>query len=606
MKKWIVLSLSLLILTLVIIVSAETPATDIKSVLTRNVKIFGRNADGSLPNNPVITGESPTTGLPTSNISYVPILVQIDNNVGPVPQWGISSADIIYELPIQGQGWTRLTALFSDEYPQEAGPVRSGRVMHADLREEWDALLVHYGKQEVSGSDMREALRKYGVTAKGLDIDGIGNKYKDYFSRVKYHVAPHNVTAYVYKLYELILQQGYQFPVRPFKFTDNMNYGGIIAGKVNVIHKGNQDTSSTFVYNTENNVYYRYVARGAYYDLFKPAEQLSYSNVIIQRTKLSFNGNSSSPVLSEIVGTGACDIFIAGQYIAGVWTRHRANERTVFFDQNGNEISLQRGKTWVIICDDSTLITIGDMDKSQTSRYFTYSSSETEPTVLNSAKVASNQTAIPSVKFPDQTVNPAIVSPEQTVSPVAVSPDQILTTESISGIQPTQQPSSTNGIASDNMAYATVKVANNGLLNMRKKASKTSDIISRIKSGSTVQVISTDEKWTSISFEGKKGYVVTEYLVFSQPTVDSDITIQAEYSTEYSPLKSGDRGSEVMNLKMRLYELGYFRTSNLNDQYIDSTVEAVKKFEKRNELPVDGIADVEMLNLLYSDIAKKH
>jgi len=384
-------------------------------------------------------------------------------------------------------------------------------------------------------------------------------------------VAPHNVSAYVAKLHELMLTQGYQFPIRPFKFTDDLNYGGDVAAKINVIHKGNKDTRSTFVYNAANNAYYRFIASGAYFDLLKPAEQLSYSNVIVQRTKLSFNNSSMNPMLPDVVGTGACDIFIGGQYIAGVWARHKPNERTVFFDQNGNEISLQRGKTWVIICDDSTQIIIGDLDKTQTSLFVTEPANGTDPGL----------------------VNPTVVSPDQTAKPASIES------------QPTPQPEVAAIEATENENTATVQVAKNGLLNMRKEASKTSDIISRIRSGSSVQVLSKDEEWTKISFEGKDGYVISEYLVFPQPQTDPVVNTQVENTTEYSPLKLGDRGEDVLNLKKRLYELGYFLTSKLNDRYMDSTVEAVREFEKRNNLTIDGAADSEMLKLLYSNEAKK-
>jgi predicted PurR-regulated permease PerM len=126
MKKWLISILSLLAVLCICSVSA---ATLIPSQQTRNIKLQKTTA-----NNSSVQGVSATTGLPSNNLTYIPILTQIDNNLEAIPQWGISFADIMYELPIQGQGWTRLTALFSDRYPQEAGPVRSGRVMHADLR----------------------------------------------------------------------------------------------------------------------------------------------------------------------------------------------------------------------------------------------------------------------------------------------------------------------------------------------------------------------------------------------------------------------------------------------------------------------------------------
>lgn len=547
----------------------------ITPTLTRNIKINGRNSDGSFPVNPVVPGESPTTGLPSSNTTYTPILVQIDNNHAAIPQWGIASADIMYELPIQGQGHTRLTALFSDQYPVEAGPVRSGRVMHADLREEWDALIVHYGKQEDPGSDMRDALREYGVMKKGLAIDGIAKQYeKEYFARVKYHKAPHNVTVYVQKLLDLMLTQNYPFQPRPFKFTDGMNYSGVPALEFNIIHKGNKDSSSTFVYNQQLKAYLRYTQDGPYFDLLKPEVHLAYNNVIVQRTKLSWNKSSLAPLFNDVVGTGAADLFIGGQYIAGAWARNKMNQRTVFFDQNGNEISLQRGKTWIIMCDDTTEIILGE----------SVDSSSFAP-VLSEDALWSASTKSPAVKNePQKSANQQITAKDTT--------------------KDTAVPS--------NADMATVKLDNNGLLNMRKAASKNSDVVSRIPNKTQVEVLSKDGDWTKIRYNGKNGYVMSSFLVFAEPvTVHASENIPAGATEpvvpaikEYKTLKVGDSGEEVLALKKRFAELGYFRTDKFNDKYVDSTAEAVRRFERRNKLPVDGIADPEMQAVLFSDSAK--
>ena len=74
---------------------------------------------------------------------------------------------------------------------------------------------------------------------------------------------------------------------------------------------------------------------------------------------------------------------------------------------------------------------------------------------------------------------------------------------------------------------------------------------------------------------------------------------------QYDPLKKGDKGEEVMNLKKRLQELGYFGASaSFNDVYGDPCVDQVKAFQKNNGLTVTGTADSETLTVLYSDIAK--
>ena len=68
-------------------------------------------------------------------------------------------------------------------------------------------------------------------------------------------------------------------------------------------------------------------------------------------------------------------------------------------------------------------------------------------------------------------------------------------------------------------------------------------------------------------------------------------------------LRLGDRGEAVLAMKQRFYELGYFRTAKFNDQYTQNTADTVRLFEKNNGLPQDGVADAEMLALLYSDKA---
>lgn len=370
MKK-ILLSLLLVLLLANVAIAQESETTVIvPGVLKRDIQLAGQNADGNYPTNPVIPGVSSTTGLPIKDQKYVPILLTIDNNWAAWPQWGLVEADIMYEMPISGGGWTRLVALYSDQYPEEAGPSRSARVMHADLREEWDALLLHYGEQTDEGSNFLDAIRGYGASKKGLEIDGIGNRYSQYFPRVRYHKAPHNVTVFVQQLRDFIIATGYEFPQRPFKFSDEIGYAGPSAVKIDLMHKDNKDEATTFFYDANRNSYVRYNSKGIYTDLLKPDTALYYSNVIVQRSRLTFNSSSSMPLLPDVVGSGAADIFIGGHYIEGAWTRSSAQSRTVFLDQSGNEIALQRGKTWIVICGDDTKISYQTQLDEDTATYY--------------------------------------------------------------------------------------------------------------------------------------------------------------------------------------------------------------------------------------------
>ncbi len=92
-----------------------------------------------------------------------------------------------------------------------------------------------------------------------------------------------------------------------------------------------------------------------------------------------------------------------------------------------------------------------------------------------------------------------------------------------------------------------------------------------------------------------------DYLGSSVPMVTcEEVTIR-----QYEPLQKGDKGEEVVQMKARLQELGYFRAgAELSDSYNDTCVERVQQFQKNNGLPATGDADVETLTILYSESAK--
>ncbi len=68
--------------------------------------------------------------------------------------------------------------------------------------------------------------------------------------------------------------------------------------------------------------------------------------------------------------------------------------------------------------------------------------------------------------------------------------------------------------------------------------------------------------------------------------------------TEYNTLRKGDRGNSVVEMQDSLQQLGYLY--EVTGFYDDATEEAVKNFQRRNGLSVDGTAGQETLRVLYS------
>ena len=70
----------------------------------------------------------------------------------------------------------------------------------------------------------------------------------------------------------------------------------------------------------------------------------------------------------------------------------------------------------------------------------------------------------------------------------------------------------------------------------------------------------------------------------------------------YEPLSKGDKGTLVVEMQERLKELGYL--SEVTGEFDSATVEAVKNFQRRNNLTVNGKANSSTLSKLYSKNAE--
>ena len=111
---------------------------------------------------------NPLTGLAKADDwpeGMRPLAVMLDNVQAALPQRGLQSADLVYEMVTEG-GITRLMAVYSDYTSMpEVGPVRSARDQHVQLMFPLGAMYLHVG-----GSTYAKALlSQYHYEAKSLD-----------------------------------------------------------------------------------------------------------------------------------------------------------------------------------------------------------------------------------------------------------------------------------------------------------------------------------------------------------------------------------------------------------------------------------------------------
>lgn len=84
-----------------------------------------------------------------------------------------------------------------------------------------------------------------------------------------------------------------------------------------------------------------------------------------------------------------------------------------------------------------------------------------------------------------------------------------------------------------------------------------------------------------------------EYLEWAEkqtPNPSSTPSVDINPPSQYVTLKLGSSGEDVLELQKALHKLGYLAESDISGEYLSTTVDAVKAFQKANSITVDGIA----------------
>ena len=332
----------------------EDKSIHIQGVLAPDIRL-----KSSYPaNNPVIEGISPTTGLPASGEKYTPIVMVLDNAEEAYPHWGVAQADILFQVPNAGAGATKLLALFADQYPAQAGPVRSGRSSMLPAALSFGAAFTFAGPPALTGgdADILAKMTEFGMTRNHLVYNLLSNS--GFGQRVK-GGGGHNLSCLISSMHEHLLEQGAVFEKRPFLFTDEPRTNGAAANIIRVLHRGedpngasNSASRAVFKYNAEKNAYIRDNSSGTYSDR-NTGETVWFANVLVLRSQMSYDRNYIF-LKNFMAGSGSLEIFQNGRYVRGAWVRDGVHGRLVLVDSDGNELKLQRGKTFIVMTNDVT------------------------------------------------------------------------------------------------------------------------------------------------------------------------------------------------------------------------------------------------------------
>lgn len=350
--KRIISLLMVFLMAFASVACAENELTTIGNTSKNSIQLKKSYAD-----NPVIEGISSTTGLASSGEAYTPILTVLDNAEDAYPHWGVSQADIIFQVPNAGSGATKLLALFADHYPEGAGGARSARAPMVPVAMAWDAAFAYAGGPELDNKNVDPAklMKNFGMRSSGRAFNLLGG----YAHRVTGIAAPHNSSTHVLEIHNKLLENGVEFQQRPFLFTDDPRTEGDTAEYIEVIHKGddkdgrsNPASYATYTYDAALGEYIRTNSSGDYVDRDN-GELVTFANVIVLRVPFSWNSGYVY-LKNHLVGSGVAEIFQNGKYVRGAWFRNSQEERIVFVGPDGEELPMQRGKSFIVITNEIT------------------------------------------------------------------------------------------------------------------------------------------------------------------------------------------------------------------------------------------------------------
>ena len=314
----------------------------------------------SYPDNPVVEGENPFTGLPASGEPFTPVLLVL----GPPdyePFWGHGDADILFLVPNQGAGSTKEMALFADVYPRSSGGSRSARMTMLPFANAFDSAFAsgaYPPLNDESKINVKYWISKWGYNKNGKYYNLLGNYFKERINEVNGYPKRDsaNLGFLVRQAHQDMIDKNVPFEVRPFRFADEALDHGDAAPSFSMTYFGNQDRLAARTDRPESNCsftwqegtgYSKRGTNGIMYDLAS-SDEIHFANVIVLWTDYDFEGGYYG-LKNYFVGNGQADIFQNGKHITGAWVRTDLFGRLILLDDSGEALKLQRGKTFFLV-----------------------------------------------------------------------------------------------------------------------------------------------------------------------------------------------------------------------------------------------------------------
>ena len=300
------------------------------------------------------TNENLLTGLDDLSeeaIGKRPVAVMINNIEPAMPQYGVEQADIIFEIPVEGD-LTRFMALYGDytKVPKICA-IRSCRYYFPVFSQGFDAIYIFWGMDETVRDyvdnvmkveyfdGMEDSNHLFGRDQSRLNA-GYGLEHTAYFDGEKFADVVENK-------YRTDLNDEYRRPA--FNFSDEVIQPSNKTCNTVDINFGAQ--SSTLEYDAERQVYLKKMNNKPQID-GKTNNPLAFTNVLVLNSSITMRDNGVHKKIDCFGGPDSSGYYISNGKIQKIhWEKkdNKAKSRLILYDDKGKEIQLNKGKTYIAL-----------------------------------------------------------------------------------------------------------------------------------------------------------------------------------------------------------------------------------------------------------------
>lgn len=283
--------------------------------------------------------------------SQRPIAVMVDNESIALPHYGLSKADIVYEITnsTANEGITRFMVLVKDwANIKQLGSVRSARTTNFQILPEWNAVLCHDGGPFYIDAYLKnDYVENFNGTFSRVD-NGKPREYTEYILpgdlEKNFENKGYSITYNEYYPGTHFIFASDAEPVDLTERTDSID-----CTHIELPFKHNDPYLD---YNEEDGQYYYSEYGKAHVDPGNDNAQMAFKNLLIQNTTYE-EYDDNGYMGFHVIDSGRTGYYITGgKAIPVTWAKETDITQTTYYDMDGNEIVINTGKTYIAIVPD--------------------------------------------------------------------------------------------------------------------------------------------------------------------------------------------------------------------------------------------------------------